>query len=417
MAIYDRNKGLPNAKKNLWFSYSVTEELRVRYGLKTRTVREPSPEDNERVAKAALAQRRREVVDGTWAPRSEGGSASGKLFSTYAEEWIARRTAAGVKSIRNERQRLRHYVVPVLGSKRVGEIRRGDVVALVAKFMTTPLPTTEELPAPRMVHRVYEDVRTMFASLVDDETLLASPCTLKVKRGELPKKRDKNPRWRSSAVFAREEVEELISDERIPLFRRTTYALLFLTGSRIGEVSGMLWRDYEPKLLPLGRLVVATTYGGSETKTEVPRQVPVHPVLAAILAEWRLEFPLHFGRALTLDDYIVPRLRTRGGKPAVVPYQDYRRVWVNLQADLKTLGRRGRRTHDGRRTFISLARTDKADKSILDWITHGPSESDMQDLYTTFPWEAFCEEMAKLRIQRRRGAEIRVLRPLESASF
>ncbi len=36
------------------------------------------------------------------------------------------------------------------------------------------------------------------------------------KRGELPAKTDKDPPWRSAAVFTREEVERLISDERIP---------------------------------------------------------------------------------------------------------------------------------------------------------------------------------------------------------
>src|SRR5229473_4851697 len=36
------------------------------------------------------------------------------------------------------------------------------------------------------------------------------------KRGELPAKTDKDPTWRSAAVFTCEEVERLISDERIP---------------------------------------------------------------------------------------------------------------------------------------------------------------------------------------------------------
>ena len=36
------------------------------------------------------------------------------------------------------------------------------------------------------------------------------------------------------------------------------------------------------------RLVVAGSYGNGKTKTGVERWMPVHPVLAAMLAEWKL---------------------------------------------------------------------------------------------------------------------------------
>jgi len=49
---------------------------------------------------------------------------------------------------------------------------------------------------------------------------------------------------------------------------------------------------------------------------------------------------------------------------------------------------------------ISLARTDGARKDILELCTHTPRKSgNTIDLYTTFPWEALCAEVAKFKVQ------------------
>ena len=57
------------------------------------------------------------------------------------------------------------------------------------------------------------------------------------KRGELPKRVDKDPKWRASAIFTREELEQLISDVRVHPDRRVLYGLLGLAGLRIGEAA------------------------------------------------------------------------------------------------------------------------------------------------------------------------------------
>ncbi len=71
------------------------------------------------------------------------------------------------------------------------------------------------------------------------------------------------------------------------------------------------------------------------------------------------------------------------------------------------LGLRRRRQYDSRRTFISLAQADGARKDILRWITHGP-DGDIVSAYTTLPWNALCEEVAKLRITLRDGRLIQL---------
>ncbi len=141
--------------------------------------------------------------------------------------------------------------------------------------------------------------------------------------------------------------------------------------------------------------------------------MPVHPTLAAILAEWKLKgWPEMMGRAPTPEDLVVPMPRPTNRGPRVehgrmrTDHHSYKR----LVKDLEVLGLRHRRGHDLRRTMISLARTDGARKDILELCTHTPRKSGSAiDLYTTFPWEALCAEVAKLKVQRHeRGQLVRL---------
>src|SRR5579883_1793932 len=84
-----------------------------------------------------------------------------------------------------------------------------------------------------------------------------------------------------------------------------------------------------------------------------------------------------------------------------------------MDADLKQLGIRHRRGHDLRRTFISLAREDGARKDILEIITHG-DHGDIVNLYTTLSWATLCEEIAKLKIERRLGKVIAMPNQLQA---
>jgi hypothetical protein len=67
------------------------------------------------------------------------------------------------------------------------------------------------------------------------------------------------------------------------------------------------------------------------------------------------------------------------------------------QDDCAALGIPGRRVHDTRHTFISLARRDGARKDVLERITHNAA-GDIVDRYTTFDWAPLCEAVASLRL-------------------
>ena len=65
-------------------------------------------------------------------------------------------------------------------------------------------------------------------------------------------RKHKDPTWRMKAVFNEDEVETLISDDRIPQDRRALYALIFLGCLRSGEASARKWADWDQTREPLG---------------------------------------------------------------------------------------------------------------------------------------------------------------------
>jgi integrase len=57
----------------------------------------------------------------------------------------------------------------------------------------------------------------------------------------VPKNVDKDPAWRATAIYGREESARLISDPVISPERRILNAIKGLTGMRHGEAAGVRW--------------------------------------------------------------------------------------------------------------------------------------------------------------------------------
>ncbi|HZL17332.1 MAG TPA: hypothetical protein VFG23_06275 [Polyangia bacterium] len=94
-----------------------------------------------------------------------------------------------------------------------------------------------------------------------------------------------------------------------------------------------------------------------EVKTKIPRDVRVHPVLAALLLEGeRLARDVRSGAGAP-DDLIIP---SRLGKNRSANH-----MLKKLQQDLEQLGIRAGGQRDLRRTFISLCLGDGGRSDIL----------------------------------------------------
>jgi len=174
-------------------------------------------------------------------------------------------------------------------------------------------------------------------------------------------------------VFKDKEVVALISDLLVPEDRRVLYAILFLTGVRFGETAALRWSDYDDECQPLGKLHVSASYSTrhkqvKSTKTGVVREVPVHPLLAAILADWRDQgWPRLTGREVEPDELIVP---SRGQGKREPGHRSVNHMLKKFRGDCGKLKIPERRQHDSRRTLISLARAGGANADALKVLTH-----------------------------------------------
>ena len=160
-----------------------------------------------------------------------------------------------------------------------------------------------------------------------------------------------------------------------------------------------------------GHYLVPRSYGQDWTKTGVERAVPVHKDLATILAAWvRSGWEATYGRPPRPADLVVPTPprerhslvcqdgKRRGAKYAeagIVRNKKFVRTW--FLKDLALLGLRHRRLHDFRRSLISHARGDGANRELIERISHKGAK-DVLDLYTTFEWRALCDEVTKLKV-------------------
>ncbi len=317
--------------------------------------------------------------------------------ASWLPAWLRTRKEH-VQTWRNDDAVMRLHVVPQLGSRRLDQVRPKHVLELVRSWRAR---TGEHAMAPKSIYNAYSTLSAFFRDAALEDLISQSPCVLT--KHQLGPKVDSNPEFRAQAQFGRAELELLISDARVPLDRRVFYALEGLAGVRLGEASGLLWRNTAVPVPEhegsLDMLLVAFSYGRPFPKGAVIRPVPVHPVLASMLAEWKLSgWERFMGRKPKPDDLVVPYPPGTVSKRG--PWRSKEWVHKHFARDLETLGLRHRRGHDLRRTFISLARSNGAEKDILRRATHKPPREVIEG-YTTFEWPVVCREVAKLPVQRR----------------
>jgi integrase len=321
----------------------------------------------------------------------------------YAKTWLAKLEASGKTSALETRSHLA-VACKKVGSLLLATVTKQDVKALLAWIKTEARTETGVPYAPRTQRHIFSAFRGLIQAAEDDEIITESenPFTLRLLRAlkkDIPKVQDKDPTWRRKAVYTLAELTSLVSDSRIDLLQRTFAACMGLGGMRYGEVAALRWGALNADTDPLACLTVHRAYNSNvkkekSTKTDCPREVPVHPFLAGLLAEWRQAWPEHVGRDPEDEDLIFPVRVRRGG----FSYRTKKVGMIEHKAAEAQLGLRHRRQHDLRRTFISLCLGAGAAEKLLKWITHGQSKTIM-DQYTTPPWDSLCKQVLLLKIE------------------
>lgn len=338
--------------------------------------------------------------------------------ASWAEIWAQRRIDKGKwTNAKLDKTALQRHVVEAsitvhrkqiaLGRLRLEEVRVLHIRAWLEAMEAKQL-------AANTVLSTYSLMNRMFRAAVREELLSGTPCLLE--RGELPQLGEQEPDGRpEDAVFTLRELEQLISDKRLPLDRRVGYAISLLGGLRQGELAALTWADYDSTLEPLGRLYVSKSYTRrnkrvKSTKSGVTRWVPVHPALAALLAEWQLSGWSHMlGRRPQREDLLLPN---RAGR-----FLTDLNLWGNLQSDLKLLSWRPRTFHDTRATFITYAIAGGASWELLKHISHGVKRRSrkMNQVYVRPPWEVLCAQVQCIKLELRGDAEVVSMRATGTA--
>ncbi len=88
-------------------------------------------------------------------------------FGSYASAWLAQQPHRPGTARLYERT-LRLHVLPTLGAREIGAVRRSDVQALVVCL--------GQRLAPKTVENTYRLIKSIFAAAVDDQVLPISPC-------------------------------------------------------------------------------------------------------------------------------------------------------------------------------------------------------------------------------------------------
>ncbi len=319
-------------------------------------------------------------------------------------KWIADREEQ-VGTWANDESVMRLHVLPTLGTMRLPEVRPRHLVQLIKELRRKKVSRKFKDGRVRKlsvksIHNIYGTLAAFFRDAKLEDLIEQSPCILT--KHQLGEKADSDPEWRATAIYARAELERLISDEAVPMDRRVLYGLEGLGALRHGEAAGLRFRNLTTAE-PLGMIIVARSYDKGRTKTGVTRYMPIHPTLAAMLAEWKLHgWAEMMGRKPTEDDLVVP-LEPGSRRPGAMRKKE--NSWRRITTDLAALGMRHRRGHDLRRTMISLARTDGARTDILRRGTHKPPKEVIEG-YTTFEWDVLCREVAKLKIERHQTGQV-----------
>ena len=336
--------------------------------------------------------------------KAEGGT--GPLtVAAYAKRWLEQRQNLTRK---DNAGHLQKHILPRIGGLVLSEVRRSDVVRLIAELMKR-----EELAAKTILN-VYGTLSVMMAHAEADELIKTTPCTLDASRGELPLNRPARPRYWEEESYSMAEVVELISNPLVPEDRRVLYAIQSLAGLRIGEACALKVLSWRRDMTPLSGLIVEASYSPKrkevgETKTGQTRGVPVHLEIAAVLEAWLAPgggWERMAGRAPTPDDWLVPARALSRLEARLDPAnpRTYSSALKQLHRDQELLGLRQRNEHALRAFFITWgAETAGINPTVFRWLTHGAERGTVTGRYTRPQWESRCAEVAKLKLVRPGG--------------
>lgn len=369
-----------------------------------------SVDGGKRAARKLRRQWEKEIADGTFVPPKRRKRLKVLTVATWITAWLDKRASMRnpPKSLRKERQRLRDYVVPLLGDHRLEDLDVVDIEAWLQDLASTPSKRTGEPLSRNTLFNVFQAF---------DKCLRDGEKHLSRQRGAHWRSpiRDLDSRERPQKVskprdyWRRDDARALIVDPELPDYRRVLWAVLFYLGVRIDEAAALTLEDIDRTIDPLPMVTVSKQVGGKPLKEDranigLRRLIPLHPELDRILGEWLGVgggFQRLYGRAAKPSDYIVPNPWD------VADYwkQETARKWI--KRDCRTVGAKVLTTHCARSTFSTLMTEDAPElEHIVRTMTHSQKIGGGAHGYIRTRYLAKCQAMMAYDLKLREHGEV-----------
>src|SRR4051812_3924888 len=209
-------------------------------------------------ARQVLAELERRVV----ARRALAQDAS-RTVAEHARALLEARATRGKLLAKDETAVLLEHLRGPMRTVPLCDVRYHHVVEWMRELSERrPMDAPPTRTLYMMLHRLLEQA-------VADGLIAANPC----RADATPEKAvpAMGASRRLSNHFTRAELERLISDPRVDRFRRCQWAVLALTGTRIGEVLCLRVRHCDLARQPLGRLLITGRWDSKLRRVEPPR--------------------------------------------------------------------------------------------------------------------------------------------------
>lgn len=368
--------------KNWYLDYTAPSGERIQRSTGQR---------DKRYAESLLAAERKAIKAGKWIHPDERAGGSGAAASgRFADDWarfLERR--ADVITLHDDIRDGKNHILPFFEKRRTADVTGADLLDFFA-VLRRKKKANGELYSANTIRCIVTRLRTFFNEAVAREEIIISPFK-RLSAAQIPQEPDRHMLAEVTRIYTEAEIIALISDPRIDLLNRVTYALQFFTGTRISECVGLHWAKWD-----MARRAIRVTeqcggrpLKGKRGKPGAPRIAPLHPELARILEEWRSDgFPALVGRSPEPADHILPGLE-RCWYPDPRKWRNPRTVEESLARDLATIGAdaSSSQTHGFRRTWITCVQEYGGDRVWLERMTHN-SAGDIVARYTKDKIEA-----------------------------
>ena len=253
-------------------------------------------------------------------------------------------------TVRDYERMLRNYLLPAIGTVRLGSVERGDVQALVDDWLRSGASASS-------VRNRLMPLRVIYRLALQDGEVATSPC----EHLRLPAVRSRRDR-----VVGPTEARDLLA--ALPLDIRALYATATYAGLRRGELRALRWTDVDLAAAVIRvRRSADDKAGEQEPKTRAGRRdVPIIGALQGVLAEWR---STRRGSGLVFP-----------GRTPEVPFTPSN-VYRKARAAWRRAGLEGIVPHEGRHSAVTLMIAAGANALVVKTVVGHASIDTTYDLY------------------------------------